>query len=215
MSRQERSIRTRAAILEAAARLFNEFGYEATTIGVLTERIGLTRGGLYFHFTSKEQLARGVLDEAVTVEGLRPQALKLQEWVDLALLIAYRLPREPILGAAIQLSVDPTARGLFGTRWPDWIALQTEMLAEAKQRGEVLPHIDPATLARLFVGAWTGVQLVTGTLENRTLPDEISSLLDLLLPSVASDAVRATLDTSPSRAVHLLAQARGSGDTCD
>ncbi|WP_128380670.1 ScbR family autoregulator-binding transcription factor [Streptomyces cavernae] len=204
MARQERAVRTRRVILETAAEMFNEFGYEATTIGGLIERIQLTRGGLYFHFTSKEELARAVLDEAVTLKGHAPQTFKLQEWVDLSLLLAHRLPKEPVLSASIRLSVDPKARRLFGTRWPDWIEVGTALLDEAKERGELLPHADPEETARLFVGAWTGVQLITETLPGRVLSEEISSLLALLLPNLASPGVLAKLDTSPYRAERLL-----------
>lgn len=191
-------------ILETAAAMFNELGYDATTIGGLIERIQLTRGGLYFHFTSKEQLARAVLDEAVTLEGLAPQTFKLQEWVDVALLLAYRLPREPVLSASIRLSVDPKARSLFGTRWPDWIDVGNRLLDEAKERGELLPHVDPSETSRLLVGAWTGVQLVTETLPDRNLCEEISSMFALLLPNIACAGVLAKLDISPYRAQRLL-----------
>ncbi|MFI7236841.1 ScbR family autoregulator-binding transcription factor [Streptomyces cyaneofuscatus] len=208
MARQERAVRTRRLILAAAAEMFDELGYEGTTIAGLIERIQLTRGGLYFHFTTKEQLARGVLDEAVSLEGVTPQAFKLQEWVDLALLLACRLPREPLLSASLKLSVDPQARARFGTRWPDWIEVGTALLEEAGRRGELLPHVRPAETARLFVGAWTGVQLVTEALPGRELPEEISGLLALFLPGIAPAGVLARLDICTHRAERLLQAAR-------
>ncbi|MFG2180163.1 ScbR family autoregulator-binding transcription factor [Streptomyces abikoensis] len=212
-TRQERALNTRRIILEAAAEMFDELGYEATTVGGLIERTGLTRGGLYFHFTTKEQLARAVLDEAVTLEGLTPQPFKLQEWVDLALLLAHRLPREPVLSASIRLSVDVKARGLFGTRWADWTDVGQGLLTEAKERGELLVHTEPHETARLFVGAWTGIQLVTAALPGRELSEEISSYLRLILPNIAHAGVLARLETSPSRAERLLEAARGSAAT--
>lgn len=209
MARQQRAIRTRRVFLEAAAEVFDEHGYDAATIASILERAGLTRGALYFHFTSKEELARGVLAEAVTAEGLTPQAFKLQEWVDIALLLAYRLPREPMLSASIRLSVDPRARGMFGTRWPDWIAMGTEILTEAKNRGELLPHVDPVTTSRLFVGAWTGIQLVAESMsEPPELVGEISALFELILPNNAVPGVLSRLDTSPHRAERLLKESR-------
>ncbi|MFD4690101.1 ScbR family autoregulator-binding transcription factor [Streptomyces sp. NBC_00683] len=209
MARQQRAIRTRRVFLEAAAEVFDEHGYDAATIAAILERAGLTRGALYFHFTSKEELARGVLEEAVTAEGVTPQTFKLQEWVDTALLLAYRLPREPMLSASIRLSVDPRARGLFGTRWPDWIALGGEMLSEAKERGELLPHVDPIMTSRLFVGAWTGVQLVTESMaEPPDLVAEISALFELILPNNVVPGVLARLDISPHRAQRLLEESR-------
>ncbi|MFC8229824.1 ScbR family autoregulator-binding transcription factor [Streptomyces sp. NPDC057287] len=209
MARQQRAIRTRRIFLEAAAEVFDEHGYDAATIAAILERAGLTRGALYFHFTSKEELARGVLQEAVTSDGVTPQTFKLQEWVDIALLLAYRLPREPLLSASIRLSVDPRARGLFGTRWPDWISLGTEILTEAKDRGELLPHVDPGATSRLFVGAWTGVQLVTESMaEPPELVNEISALFELILPNNAVPGVLARLDTSPHRAARIIEQQR-------
>ncbi|MEV5321370.1 ScbR family autoregulator-binding transcription factor [Streptomyces sp. NPDC052687] len=205
MARQERAIRTRDSILEAMASLFIEVGYEAATIAALVERTGLTRGALYFHFPTKEAMAHGVLARAVTREGIIPQTYKLQEWVDLGLLLAHRLPREPMLRAAVQLSVDPRARSLFGTRWPDWIDVGRDLLVEAKRRGELLPHAVPEEIARLTVGAWTGVQLVTEALPDRLgLAEEISRLYQLILPNVASVGVLAKLDASPYRAERLL-----------
>ncbi|GGZ12699.1 gamma-butyrolactone-binding protein [Streptomyces nitrosporeus] len=189
--------------------MFDEHGYDAATIAAILDRAGLTRGALYFHFTSKEELARGVLQEAVTSDGVSPQIFKLQEWIDIALLLAYRLPREPLLSASIRLSVDPRARGLFGTRWPDWITLGTEILTEAKERGELLPHVDPGATSRLFVGAWTGVQLITESMpEPPDLVGEISALLELILPNNAVPGVLARLDTSPHRPERILEENR-------
>ncbi|WP_317619717.1 ScbR family autoregulator-binding transcription factor [Streptomyces akebiae] len=208
--RQDRAIRTRNLILESMASLFNEVGYDAATIAALVERTGLTRGALYFHFASKEDMARAVLDEAVTREGFSPQAFKMQEWVDLGLLLAHRLPREPILRAAIRLAVDPKARRLFGTRWPDWVTLGHTLLTEAKESGELFGHADPAAISRAFVGAWTGVQLVTEALEEKLdLSEEIAGLYQLLLPSIVTPAVLARLDLSPHRAERLLRESRG------
>ncbi|MFJ8844908.1 ScbR family autoregulator-binding transcription factor [Streptomyces cyaneofuscatus] len=209
---QERAVRTRRIFLEAAAQVFIEYGYEAASISTILERTKLTRGALYFHFTSKEGLARGVLDEAVTTEGLTPQTVKAQEWVDVGLLLAHRLPREPLLGASLALSVDPAARALFATRWPDWIALGRDLLVEAKERGEIQQHVDPVVAARLVVGAWTGVQLVSESLAEFDLVSEISELYALLLPNIVVPGVLARLDTSPYRAERLLRTAREARD---
>ncbi|MFD8523913.1 ScbR family autoregulator-binding transcription factor [Streptomyces capillispiralis] len=214
MAKQERAVRTRRIFLEAAAEVFNEYGYDAASISVILERAQLTRGALYFHFTSKEALAQGVLDEAVTTQGFSPQTYKVQEWIDLALLLAYRLPREPLLSASIRLSVDPKSRSLFSTRWPDWIELSLDLLAAAKERGELQQHADPATIARLLVGAWTGVQLVSSSLpEQPDLVGEVSELFALILPGITVPAVLTKLDISPRRPERLLAEARPEQDS--
>jgi AcrR family transcriptional regulator len=50
--------KTRLTILMTAARLFARRGYEATSIEEVMRVCGLTRGGFYRHFKSKEHLYR-------------------------------------------------------------------------------------------------------------------------------------------------------------
>lgn len=47
---------TRRRILDAATELFNERGYAGTSIRDITERLGMTKGALYYHFASKDEL---------------------------------------------------------------------------------------------------------------------------------------------------------------
>lgn len=55
---------TREKILEAARNLFNTKGFNATTINDLVEVTGVKKGCLYFHFSSKDEIAREVFQEA-------------------------------------------------------------------------------------------------------------------------------------------------------
>ncbi len=47
---------TRAKIIESARILFNRHGFQDVTIDMVMEQAGLTRGGFYNHFSSKEGL---------------------------------------------------------------------------------------------------------------------------------------------------------------
>jgi TetR/AcrR family transcriptional regulator, transcriptional repressor for nem operon len=53
---QDRKDKTRQRILRTAARLFNRKGLSETTIGEIMSAAGLTHGGFYRHFTSKDEL---------------------------------------------------------------------------------------------------------------------------------------------------------------
>jgi TetR/AcrR family transcriptional repressor of nem operon len=55
---------TRRRIVETAARRFRKEGVEAVGIAGLMADAGLTHGGFYAHFASKEDLVRAALDEA-------------------------------------------------------------------------------------------------------------------------------------------------------
>jgi AcrR family transcriptional regulator len=53
-----RAGQTRAAIIEAALRLFRETGYEATTMRAIAREAGVSTGNAYYYFGSKEDLIR-------------------------------------------------------------------------------------------------------------------------------------------------------------
>ncbi len=55
----------REGVVEAAAELFAERGYHATTMQDLTEATGLTAGGLYHYIGSREQLLIAICDALV------------------------------------------------------------------------------------------------------------------------------------------------------
>ena len=52
----EHKARTRARIIEAARVLFNRRGFEQVSIDEIMQHAGLTRGGFYNHFASKDEL---------------------------------------------------------------------------------------------------------------------------------------------------------------
>lgn len=204
---QERAIRTRRAILVAAAEVFDEVGYEAATITEILKRSGLTRGALYFHFGSKEELAQGVL--AVQVEALPPvprQELRLQESLDEALLLAYLLRREsgdPIVRGSVRLTIDQgAAQGGLDARIPmaAWVEHTHALLEEAKANGELLPHVDTLSLAKLAVGAFTGVQVLSNIMTDREdMPERVSDLYRNLMAAAAVPAVLSRLDFTSGR----------------
>jgi len=64
--------KTRQHIVETAARVLNRHGYVGSGMAELMEETGLTKGGLYRHFESKEALAAEAFDYAFsTVHELR------------------------------------------------------------------------------------------------------------------------------------------------
>src|SRR5690349_15678517 len=110
--KQERAFRTRRIILEAAAKVFEERGYQAATISEILSAAGVTKGALYFHFESKEQLAQGVLNEQDQRFVIPDRDYKLQELADAVLLHAYRLQSDPMVRAGVRLTMDQHATGL-------------------------------------------------------------------------------------------------------
>ena len=53
---------TRASIIDAALSLFEEVGYDASTMRAIAERAGVSVGNAYYYFSSKEELIQGFYD---------------------------------------------------------------------------------------------------------------------------------------------------------
>jgi AcrR family transcriptional regulator len=64
---ESKGTRTRRNIIEKSLQLFSVKGFYNTSISDIQEATGLTKGGLYGHFTSKEDIWYAVYDEAVTI----------------------------------------------------------------------------------------------------------------------------------------------------
>lgn len=54
---------TRARIHQVALELFTEQGYDKTSLREIAERLGVTKAALYYHFKSKEDIFRSILDD--------------------------------------------------------------------------------------------------------------------------------------------------------
>jgi AcrR family transcriptional regulator len=54
-----------AAVLDISVAAFNEFGYEATSMGLLAERLGTSKSAIYYHVSGKEDLLKLALDRAL------------------------------------------------------------------------------------------------------------------------------------------------------
>jgi AcrR family transcriptional regulator len=82
-TRGSRGEQTRAAILDAALGLFEEVGYDATTMRAIAERAGGSVGNAYYYFDSKEHLIQGFYDR-VSVEHEAASVARLAGKTDLA-----------------------------------------------------------------------------------------------------------------------------------
>jgi AcrR family transcriptional regulator len=202
---QARAIRTRQSIVLAAAEVFAEVGYEAATVSQILLRAKVTKGALYFHFASKEELAQAVLANQITgMPPVPPRALMLQRGLDEAFLLAYLLQQgDPLVRAGVRLTVEPgsPADGLDRSApMMAWVDRNADTLAAAERNGELMPHVDINTAARMFVGAFTGVQMLSKVLTNHgDLVERVAQMQRHLMASMAVPTVLVQLDMAPDR----------------
>jgi AcrR family transcriptional regulator len=53
--------RTRQQILQTAQRLFTDIGYDATSLQMIADEMGLTKAAVYYHFRTKGEILHAVL----------------------------------------------------------------------------------------------------------------------------------------------------------
>ncbi|POX54243.1 TetR family transcriptional regulator [Streptomyces sp. Ru71] len=95
--KSEKSEQTRALILETAMRLFQERGYDKTTMRAIAQEAGVSVGNAYYYFAGKEHLIQGFYDRIAAehqaaVRGVLEQetdfearlAGVLRTWLDVA-----------------------------------------------------------------------------------------------------------------------------------
>ncbi|MFD7700858.1 ScbR family autoregulator-binding transcription factor [Streptomyces caelestis] len=213
MARQERAVRTRKAILDAAGEVFAEHGYAGATIYDVYNRCGVTKGAFYFHFASKVELAQAVLDEQVSGQigylEVPPgeRTVKLQEVLDMGLLVAHRLTFDRMLQGSIRLAVDQVHELNRRVPYQAWIDAHSRILTEADEQGELLPDVDIPDAAQMIVGAFSGVQLMSEVMSDRSdLEERIAVLYRGLARVIATPETYRQLDITTDRGKRLMAR---------
>lgn len=188
MTRQERAVRTRTAILDAAAEVIDQRGFAGASLSDILARAGVTKGALYFHFSSKEELAEALVSEQFQV-GQPFSDLKevgLQTAIDLCHEMAHGLLTNVRVRASVRLVVET---GSFSNPTPQaytqWINMVRQYIAAAKDRGDLRAELDPDDVAHWVVGAFVGIQIQSQVLTGRSdVHDRVTEMWRIALPGL-------------------------------
>ncbi len=191
--KQERAVRTRDAILTAAAEIFDEFGYSGASISKIMNRANVTQGGMYFHFKSKRELAHAVLTSQQEFVAHPSEGFGLQGLVDLTFFTAHQLVSNVLFRASVRLAVE---QGEFGPRddtaYQEWVEQLYVHLRAAREHGELLAEVDEREFANVLVGAYTGTQVFSNMASGYAdLPERLVSMWRYFLPAIATPQGRA------------------------
>jgi len=158
----------REQLLEAAQRLLLERGYEAAALDEVCATAQVTKGGLFYHFESKEQLAAAAIerfygqlvDKGRHAMGAAPTDPEQLLWRYLDAIVALLgdplLSRGCLLGAmALQTpQTHPAVAAAAQTALGDWQATLTELIAAAARHRGV--SVDAGQLADGLLAAIEG-----------------------------------------------------------
>ena len=151
----------RAAILETAARLICEKGYEGTSIQDIADASGLTKAGLYHHIRSKEHLlleiqnyGMDVFEEQVlhAVMPIKDPLERLQECMSRNIhLVTEGWSKEVTIILHEHATLTGEARAHINARKKRYVRFLEETFADAVRAGEIRP-VNPKVAAFAFLG---------------------------------------------------------------
>ncbi|MGO4458026.1 ScbR family autoregulator-binding transcription factor [Streptomyces sp. M-16] len=197
--KQDRALKTREAILRAAAETFDELGFHGASISMIMGRAGVTQGGMYFHFKSKQDLARCVMLAQGDYVQLPPGEDGLQRLIDITFHVGRELQQNVLFRAGVRLAVEQGEFGLQDdTAYQQWVEQFHGLLLVARERGELRPGVDEREFAQVLVGAYSGTQLFSQIATGRAdLPQRIAALWKYFLPCIATPRTLAQLRATP------------------
>jgi AcrR family transcriptional regulator len=119
--RQDRSRVTRQRLLEAAVECLSELGWFATTVAVVAERAGVSRGAAQHHFPTREDLFTAAVDHVTEVRlvEIRREVASLPTGgnrTEAVVEMLIRLYTGPLWRAALQVWVAASADGTLRER---------------------------------------------------------------------------------------------------
>jgi TetR/AcrR family transcriptional regulator, transcriptional repressor for nem operon len=195
--------RTRARIIDAAARLIYERGVAGTTLEDIRARAEVSGSQLQHYFAGKDELVQAVIGhQAHTITSNQRQAGLggaggLQAWRDMVITTAKDAGGRggcPLGSLGGQLAEsDPQARALIAAGFERWSAAISDGLRAPHAAGHLRPGLDPDDLAVTLLAAVQG-GLLLAQVQRNTRP--LETAVDTVLALATSRASR----TSRSRA---------------
>jgi AcrR family transcriptional regulator len=166
--------RTRLTAIERAAEVFSLRGYGGTSLGDLSRVTGLEKGGIYNHFSSKEELALAAFDHALegyrqrfrdALADLREAPARLRAVID----VFRSLVADPLLpGGCIVLNTaieaddtHPVLRERAQQAMTEWHELIGRIVAAGIRHDELRSDTDAQALATVMIATLEGAVMLS------------------------------------------------------
>lgn len=178
-------------VVIAAVALFNQHGYEATSVGMIADRLDVSKSAIYHHVASKEELLAEALDRALSS---LEQALNAASPAQPTSATEHRQRLENLLRATVEVLVEelPSVTLLLRLRGNtdlERAALErrrqfdhavSSLVDDAAAAGAVVTGRDTRAITRLVFGMINSIiewYRPGGSLDARRLGDVVVSLV--------------------------------------
>jgi AcrR family transcriptional regulator len=190
---------TRQRILDEVAPLFNERGYRATALADVMAVTGLTKGGLYHHFGSKEDLVVAAYDRNAELQSdlIVARVRSATGAVDrlVAIIEAFRAFAHdppypggcPTLNTAVEAAgVDPRLHERARDRMAMLLDLIAAQARRGVERGQLRADVDPHALASFVASSIEGALLLHQLYGDVAHVDRVTDHLERHVRSLAA-----------------------------
>ena len=141
---RETVVDSRQEILRTAARLFQQRGYDATSMNDVAAALKLSKGGLYHHFQSKDEILFEIMNHAMEitqervlspVRGIADPAERLRALIRLHIEVVLS-PRDREITVMLHENhpLPPALRKRINSRKKDYIHFLENLMAEVQNQ---------------------------------------------------------------------------------
>jgi len=192
MARQLRAEQTRATIVKAAAELFDEYGYESASLRDIVARANVTKGAVYFHFATKEDLAHAVMDLQHDAFSRSMVDVDRQGYSSLEILIratfemAQQIGRCPIARASLRLAMSGVSLSR-PLRDPvsDWMKDAAGRLGDAMREADIDAEVEVEGATRALVYFLVGSRVVGSASKSvHEMGREVAEMWRFMIPAL-------------------------------
>ncbi len=156
------AVDSRQEILRAAARLFQERGFNATSMNDVAAALKLSKGGLYHHFESKDELLFSLMDHALNiteervinpVRGIRDpgEALRTLIRLHIEVILSVR-DREITVMLHEHHPLPPALRKRINARKKDYVHFVQNLIADVQRTNQAKLRVTPQAAAFALLG---------------------------------------------------------------